>query len=247
MQIEEAAPAGVRTRDRVVEQLLRGGPTPAAVLAEALGVGPAAVRRHLDALVDSGVVEARTQRVVGPRGRGRPPRLFALTEAGHRAAEGGRAVAYDEVAREALRFLREAGGDEAVRAFAERRVADLEARLADVVADLPVEGRAEALAQALSGVGYPAEAVTSPVAPHAVQLCQHHCPVQAVAAEFPELCHAETAVFERVLGTHVQRLATLAEGDGVCTTHVPVRGPAAASHPSDAATAAAASSPRRTA
>jgi predicted ArsR family transcriptional regulator len=38
------------------------------------------------------------------------------------------------------------------------------------------------------------------------------------------LCEAETEAFARLLGTHVQRLATIAHGDGVCTTHIP-RGP----------------------
>jgi hypothetical protein len=41
-----------------------------------------------------------------------------------------------------------------------------------------------------------------------------------VAAEFPELCEAETEAFSRLLGTPVQRLATIAHGDGICTTHV---------------------------
>ena len=58
-----------------------------------------------------------------------------------------------------------------------------------------------------------------------VQICQHHCPVAHVAAEFPELCEAETRAFEQVLGTYVQRLATIAHGDGVCTTHVPTQLP----------------------
>jgi predicted ArsR family transcriptional regulator len=48
--------------------------------------------------------------------------------------------------------------------------------------------------------------------------------VAHVAAEFPQLCEAETAVISRLVGTHVQRLATIAHGDGVCTTHIP--GPA---------------------
>ena len=52
------------------------------------------------------------------------------------------------------------------------------------------------------------------------QLCQHHCPVAHVAAEFPQLCEAETEAFGQLLGTPVQRLATIAHGDGVCTTHV---------------------------
>ena len=52
------------------------------------------------------------------------------------------------------------------------------------------------------------------------QLCQGHCPVQHVATEFPQLCDAETAVFSRLVGAPVQRLATLAHGEHVCTTHV---------------------------
>jgi len=34
------------------------------------------------------------------------------------------------------------------------------------------------------------------------------------------LCEAETEAFGRLLGTPVQRLATIAHGDGICTTHV---------------------------
>jgi predicted ArsR family transcriptional regulator len=54
-----------------------------------------------------------------------------------------------------------------------------------------------------------------------VELCQHHCPIAHVAAEFPQLCEAETELFSQLLGTHVQRLATIAHGDGVCTTFIP--------------------------
>ncbi len=59
------------------------------------------------------------------------------------------------------------------------------------------------------------------------QLCQQHCPVSHVAHEFPQLCEAETEAIGRVVGTHVQRLATIAHGDGVCTTCIP--------HPDDRA------------
>jgi len=55
-----------------------------------------------------------------------------------------------------------------------------------------------------------------------VQVCQHHCPVQHVAEEFPALCEAETEAIGRLVGRHVQRLATIAHGDGVCTTHIPL-------------------------
>lgn len=66
-------------------------------------------------------------------------------------------------------------------------------------------------------------------APAGAQLCQHHCPVAHIAEQFPQLCEAETEVFSQLLGTHVQRLATIAHGDGVCTTYVPAPGAASSS------------------
>ncbi len=42
-----------------------------------------------------------------------------------------------------------------------------------------------------------------------------------MAHEFPQLCEAETEAIGKVLGRHVQRLATIAHGDGVCTTCIP--------------------------
>jgi len=74
----------------------------------------------------------------------------------------------------------------------------------------------------LTARGYAAQARA---AGSGMQLCQHHCPVAHVAAEFPVLCEAETAAFAELLGTHVQRLATIARGDSACTTHVPLDAP----------------------
>ena len=80
----------------------------------------------------------------------------------------------------------------------------------------------QALAEALSADGYAASAGPAPAIGTTAgeQICQHHCPVAHVAAEFPQLCEAETEAFGRLLGTPVQRLATIAHGDGICTTHV---------------------------
>ena len=78
--------------------------------------------------------------------------------------------------------------------------------------------QAALVAEVLTDEGYVAN--TAP-AGQGTQLCQHHCPVAHVAAEFPELCEAETRALAEALGTNVQRLATIAHGDGVCTTHIP--------------------------
>ena len=67
-------------------------------------------------------------------------------------------------------------------------------------------------------------------APGGHQLCQYHCPVAHVAARYPQLCEAETSLFARLLGSRVQRIATIAHGDGVCTTNVPLDGVPIAGH-----------------
>ncbi|MDQ6928828.1 MAG: transcriptional regulator, partial [Actinomycetota bacterium] len=137
-----------------------------------------------------------------------------LTDAGR----AGLPHAYDDLATTALRYLRDTGGEQAVEAFAERRAATLESTLLASGQIDPERRDPGGLARALSGAGY---ASTTQSAAAGTQLCQHHCPVAHVAAEFPQLCEAETRAFARVLGTYVQRLATIAHGDGVCTTHVP--------------------------
>lgn len=216
-----AAPADGRTRQAVARLLLEQGPTTAAAVAEALKLSPAAVRRHLDALIADREVGTRDAPRQGHRGRGRPAKLFLLTESG-RARFGH---AYDDLAVAALRFLAIEGGEQAVRAFAQSRVASLVGpHQATVVGKVDVADRARALAVALTREGY--AAATRHVG-SGEQLCQHHCPVAHVAAEFPQLCEAETAAFAEVLGTHVQRLATIARGDAACTTHVPTTVPSA--------------------
>jgi predicted ArsR family transcriptional regulator len=215
---EVARPAGAHddapTRERVAASILENGPSTAAALAARLSLTPAAVRRHLDHLIADGAVEAREPRSHGQRGRGRPAKVFVLTDSGRDTFY----QAYDDLAVSALRFLAEVGGEQAVGDFARRRTAELEDRYRDAVESAPPGGRTEALAAALTSDGYAASVQTAPVGD---QLCQHHCPVAHVAAEFPQLCEAETEVFARLLGRHVQRLATIAHGDGVCTTNVP--------------------------
>jgi predicted ArsR family transcriptional regulator len=223
-RVPSSAPADDgRTRDRVSALLLEHGPQTAAELAARLGVSPAAVRRHLDGLVAAGRV---TERVApgGQRGRGRPARRFTLTDAGRSAFPH----AYDDLALTALRFVAAHGGPEAVREVAEQQLSGLEQRCSVAVAEAQAVSagdvdRAQLVAAALTTEGYAAMALS--VGGGAVssgeQLCQHHCPVAHVAAEFPQLCDAETAVISRLVGTHVQRLATIAHGDGVCTTHIP--------------------------
>jgi predicted ArsR family transcriptional regulator len=215
-----ATPAGGadrRTRDRITQRLLAHGATTAAQLGEELGLSPAGIRRHLDAMLDEGDVTSREQAVRAGRGRGRPARVFTLTDAARLRCG---THTYDDMATAALRWIAGEGGPEAVARFAAEQVVALETRCREAMegaGDEPL-ARAEALAGALTAEGY---AASASVIASGGQLCQHHCPVAHVAAEFPQLCEAETQAISKLVGTHVQRLATIAHGDGVCTTHIP--------------------------
>src|SRR5262252_4338526 len=182
------------TRARIARLILENGPVSAAALSTRLGLTPAAVRRHLDGLLAGGMIEVRSARRPASRGRGRPAKLFVITDAGRSAFEH----AYDDLATSALRFLAEVAGPGAVAEFARRQVADLERRYQPVMASADPGAKVQALAEALPASGPVPPGAHGPalaVLAGGEQLCQHHCPVAHVAAEFPQLCEAETEAF----------------------------------------------------
>src|SRR5699024_9866100 len=113
-----------RTRDRVRRAIGERGPISARDLAGLLGLTPAAVRRHLDALEEAELI-AEHEPAPGPRGRGRPARSFVLTEQGQEQMSN----VYDDVAMAALKFLAERSGEGAVEEFAEEHIHALEQRI----------------------------------------------------------------------------------------------------------------------
>ena len=200
------------TRDAVARSVLENGPSTAVVLGERLGLTPAGIRRHLDLLVADGILEAREPHQALTRGRGRPSKVFVMTDSGREKFEHS----YDDLAVAALKFMSAQSGEHLVNAFAQSRADDIERKA--TVALAKRSHKVDALATFLTDQGYAASVTEKPMGQ---ELCQHHCPIAHVAAEFPQLCEAETEALSKVLGTHVQRLATIAHGDGVCTTYIP--------------------------
>ncbi|MGW0035598.1 helix-turn-helix transcriptional regulator [Gordonia sp. NPDC003376] len=213
-----------QTRAAVVALLVEDGPLTAGEIGERLGISAAGVRRHLDALTAAGDVQT-AQGSFGQRGgRGRPAKWFQLTPSGR----GKLRHAYDDLAGAAMRKLRDVAGSDAVESFARERIEGIVAEVTPAGTPDDVPTTVQGIADALTGAGYSAN---TRIVGSGMQICQHHCPVAHVAAEFPELCEAETAVFTELLGTHVQRLATIANGDCACTTHVPLPHPVPLSAP----------------
>ncbi|WP_245993278.1 helix-turn-helix transcriptional regulator [Xylanimonas allomyrinae] len=218
--LEAADDSAESTRRRVLELVASDGPVTAADLATCLGLTAAGVRRHLAQLEDDGTITVHAAPGVAPVRRGRPARAYVVTTVGQAELHD----AYSDLAVQALRHLRAVGGDAAVTVFAAHRYDDLVERVGPRLASTDPAERAGQLAAALSEEGYAASvrpvagATLVPIA----QLCQGHCPVQHVAEEFPELCEAEARAFSELLGTHVQRLATIAGGAHACVTNLPL-------------------------
>ncbi|CAB4637803.1 unannotated protein [freshwater metagenome] len=212
MKFDSQPGEDLRTRDAIARSILENGPSTASTLSQRLALTPAGIRRHLELLIVDGILEARDPRVASTRGRGRPSKVFVMTDAGRAQFEHS----YDDLAVAALKFMAADSGDHLVNAFAESRAEDIERKATPFLAKRAK--KIDALATFLTEQGYAASVEKRGTGE---EICQHHCPIAHVAAEFPQLCEAETQAFSRLLGTHVQRLATIAHGDGVCTTYIP--------------------------
>jgi predicted ArsR family transcriptional regulator len=212
VKIDQHPGEDIRTRDAIARSILENGPSTANTLSERLSLTPAGIRRHLDLLVADGILEARDPRVGTGRGRGRPSKVFLMTDEGRSQFEHS----YDDLAVAALKFMAAHSGDHLVNAFAESRAEDIERKATPYLAKRAK--KVDALATFLTEQGYAASVEKRGTGE---EICQHHCPIAHVAAQYPQLCEAETQAFSRLLGTHVQRLATIAHGDGVCTTYIP--------------------------
>lgn len=208
------------TRKRIMSLLLKHGPVSASELGDALGMSAAGVRRHLDKLVESDLAETCEPHAVAGEeaARGRPAKHYRLTDSG-RAHFGS---SYGTLAVDALSVIRNLGGEEAVRSFARGRIEKILHSLdplEDDASESALERAILELADVFAEHGYEA---TVTRAGAGIQICQHHCPVSQVASAHPEICEAEHEVISQLVGRHVQPLAVIADGNGVCTTNIPL-------------------------
>lgn len=192
-------------RDLLVA-LRKEQPRSAKALGEHFGLTANALRRHLKALEDAGLVRFRRE----VRGVGGPVYAYSLTERGEqlfpREYAGALADALDVV-------RAEQGTEGVVRLFRRRWEAiaeDAKPRLAQ----LSLADRATALAAMLTANGYMAESESS--APGEARITEHNCAVREIALRFPEVCSAEAAFIEEVLGAAVERQQHMMHGCASC-------------------------------
>lgn len=198
------------TRGRIVGALREQRSASAADLATAFGLSPNAIRQQLLVLERDGLVTGKSVR----RSRTKPTVEYALTA----EAERYFPQRYDKMLNAVLREIREAGGDDAVKAVFDRIGSRAAQRL-----DAPVDGSAEAKIGALvarlreRGVSAEMRATERGT----IEVHEHNCPYASVVAENPEACSAiHTMIAAAVPGAHVDHTDSLATGADRCTFEI---------------------------
>ena len=201
------------TKRRIVERLKRVESATATYLAAEFGLTDTALRQHLDALEDAGMV---TRSMAEPAGRGRPPVHWQLAPAAAEAFPDR----HGELSVDLISSLRSALGepalDQVIGARSDRQVAAYKARL-NGASDLLQ--RVQRLADVRSEEGYLAEVRADG---DDLLLIEHHCPIREAAVSCGALCGAELDVFRRVLGPDVTvtRTQHVLAGDRRCAYRV---------------------------
>jgi predicted ArsR family transcriptional regulator len=205
-------------RERVAREILTHGPISASDLARTFKVSDVAMRRLLDALAAAELIQGYEEAPYGPskpKGRGRPARVFSVTEKGRDYFESD----YDKIANDAVEYINQIAGKDGIREFAALRASKLAQKFSKFIkASDPLDKKVFALKEQLSREGYLASVQDEMGPTQTLLLCQHHCPIGHVATEHPEFCEAETAMFSNLLGVSVTRLSTMATGGEVCTS-----------------------------
>lgn len=194
-------------RPAILDLLKVHGPSNAPALARLRGVTPTAIRQQLVVLQREGLVEQREER----RPRGRPTHLFALTA----KAEALFPNAYGPFALGLLRQIRDSEGAGKVDVLLKRRTRSLAAAYRKRLAGKSLGDKWRELAKIRDEEGYMALV-------RARGLVEHHCPIAAIAREFPLVCQMEKALFEAVLGMKLDRTEHLASGGRACV-YAPTR------------------------
>ncbi|HWS85864.1 MAG TPA: metalloregulator ArsR/SmtB family transcription factor [Pyrinomonadaceae bacterium] len=203
-----------KTRRAIVKLLKTEGPLGSAQLAERLGLTAMAVRLHLYALQEEGMVSAEDR----PVPVGRPAKSWRLT----READRHFPEAYAELSVALIDAMQETFGAEGLGRVLASRCARQQAEYAKRVrAADPLEKRLKDLAQVRTEEGYMAE-VREDEGGEGFLLVENHCPICAAANACQGFCSTELDLFRTVLGpsVEVERVEHIVSGDQRCAYRV---------------------------
>ncbi|MDR3614304.1 MAG: MarR family transcriptional regulator [Candidatus Obscuribacterales bacterium] len=195
-----------RTQEALLLHLKRGGEMTVGELVGLLNITSMAVRRHLTALQQDGLVESRVEK----QSRGRPTFKFRLTEKSESLFPSG----VQGLAIDLLDIVFEQSGSKGVMDLLERRNAKMAERLRSRVENLPIAERVIEVSKIFSENGYMTE--SKPLEDGNFIIFQRHCAVHDLANQYRQICVLEPKLMEDLLGLKVTREKYMMKDDPVC-------------------------------
>lgn len=175
-------------------------------LAERLSITRTAVRQHLVALTRDGYVDQQALRKTA----GRPGYVYVLTLAGDDLFP----KQYSWFSSAMLHELRREHGSAGLALFLRRLASSVASGLDARVQGLSPAERVAELAKIMNELGYDARAVSSTNA--LAQIVATNCVYHDLAKEFPEVCHFDYELMEKLTGSPVRHPECMVRGGKVC-------------------------------
>jgi len=201
------------TKDQVLHLVQGRGVVTIADLAEALGVGPASVRRHLDHLRMEGLVDVRAER----HGVGRPAFVFYATAAAEERTPAGYPKLLSRLYAGLLSLeetqVRDSPGDEVLDAAFQAAAAQVAEEHRQEVTATALETRVEQTSQALRREGIVdgwAKGAEGYVFSNGA------CPYRQAALVSRGTCELDRRTIELLLAAPVRQVSRIADGQPAC-------------------------------
>lgn len=176
------------------------------VLADRLSITATAVRQHLAALTRDGYVRQQALRKTA----GRPGYIYALTP----AADDLFPKQYSWFSSMMLHALRQQLGSPGLESFLRQLAVSIATGLDTRVQGMPAPERVAELVKIMNELGYDARAVSSPDAP--ARIVATNCVYHDLAKDFPEVCHFDYELMEKLTGSPVRHPECMVRGGKVC-------------------------------
>lgn len=197
------------TPGRLLLRLKRRGTSSVPELAAAVELNPETVRGHVKSLVEDGWVEPAGARI---HGRGRPERLYELTEAAERLFPRRES----ELLQGLATWLRDQGHEALLDGFLESFAATRRARARERLEGLDGRARLLEAVEVLNEEGYMAELVEGDDDDGRPRLRLCHCPVKELVEVTRTPCRVEIGFVRELVGETLARVEYIPDGDHAC-------------------------------
>jgi len=188
-------PSVEKTRSRILKLLKREGPQEASALAQQINVTDMAIRQHLYALEEIGDICFCPV----PRPKGRPAKLWQLTEQANRHFPNGHA----DFSMGLITSIQQIFGDTGMEKLLDVRLKEQSAEYGrHIPSVLSLKERLEKLVEIRSREGYMAD-ILPPEGDEDYLFVENNCPVCVAAKTCSGICNRELDLFKIILGEDV--------------------------------------------